>query len=108
MAFVKMKAKLGSNRMKCAVGRPAHNRGDFGTTASGALALQWGPKAAPIRFCETNPPFFDGFFDGSGYEYMGYTRNARGKSVGSFSETNPPGGVFRGVGSDIWQKMNPK
>jgi len=37
-----------------------------------------------MSFYQTNPPFFDGFFDGSAYEYIGCTRNVREKSVGSF------------------------
>ena len=48
-----------------------------------------GATPAPRNY-QTNPPFFDGFSDGSGYEYIGYTRNTRAKAVGSFWKTNPP------------------
>ena len=53
-----------------------------------------GSGASNMPFYQTNPPFFDGFFYGNGYEYVAYSGNLREKSVGSFSETNPPGGVF--------------
>jgi len=49
-----------------------------------------------MRFCETNPPFFEWIFVVSGYEYICCTRNRRRKSVGSFWKTNPPEGGFRG------------
>src|SRR5690242_18349383 len=52
-----------------------------------------------IRFCETNPPFFDGVYDGSANEYIGCGRNLRGKSVGSFSKTNPPVRLRQGYGA---------
>jgi len=55
-------------------------------------------KGAPIRFCETNPPFFEGIFDGSDYEYVCCEGNMREKSVGSFWKTNPPERVFDGFG----------
>ena len=48
-------------------------------------------------FCETNPPFFDGIFNGSSYEYIGYDGKFREKSVGSFWKTNPPERGFEGV-----------
>ena len=47
-----------------------------------------------MRFCETNPPFFERNSIVSNYEYVRCARNERWKSVGSFSKTNPPERVF--------------
>ena len=60
---------------------------------------------APIRFCETNPPFFDGIYIVNAYECMRYARNARGESVGSFWKTNPPGRVFGVVSGEKWVRF---
>ena len=54
-----------------------------------------GSGASNMPFYQTNPPFFYGLFYGNGYEYEFYNGNLRRKSVGSFSETNPPGGGFK-------------
>ena len=65
---------------------------------------------AHIRFCETNPPFFERIFGVSDYEYICCEGNMRGKSVGSFWKTNPKSGGFGGFGCHIWvrfQKANP-
>src|ERR1039457_626246 len=66
---------------------------------------------AYIRFCETNPPFFDGFLDGSACEYRGSGIKTRRKSVGSFWKTNPPEPVCGVVFTEKWvrfRKTNPK
>ncbi len=51
-------------------------------------------KDPPIRFCETNPPFWLDFIDGSSYVYACYNRKVEIFSVGSFWKTNPPGEAF--------------
>jgi hypothetical protein len=53
-----------------------------------------GKKGAPIRFCETNPPFFKDFFDVTAHAHVSYDGNVRRISVGSFWKTNPPERVF--------------
>jgi hypothetical protein len=55
-----------------------------------------------MYFYETNPPFFVRIFIVSDYEHICCTRNAREKSVGSFSKTNPPERVFRAASSGKW------
>src|ERR1019366_6478864 len=50
-----------------------------------------------VPFYQTNPPFFDGFFNATTTTYGTYSGNVRNKSVGSFWKTNPPGGCFGGV-----------
>jgi len=64
-------------------------------TSETALADQ--EKLQNMCFYQTNPPFFGGFFIANDYEDAACTGNRREKSVGSFSKTNPPGGVFRGA-----------
>ena len=49
----------------------------------------WGQFGAYIRFCETNPPFFDRFFDVTGCLHGCYVGMLRNISVGSFWKTNP-------------------
>jgi hypothetical protein len=67
-------------RRECGVGNPSHNR---------AAKARRGP---PICFCETNPPFFESFYNTTAYAHATCDGNERGISVGSFSKTNPPGG----------------
>ncbi len=50
-----------------------------------------GDKTPPICFCETNPPFFEDFFDATATAEVACDRKVRRISVGSFSKTNPPG-----------------
>ena len=54
-------------------------------------------KGAPIRFCETNPPFLRYKFLISYLLLDAYVVCRGFLQVGSFWKTNPPGGCFRGV-----------
>jgi len=50
-------------------------------------------RIPPIRFCETNPPILECFFDAIVFRRDTYDGNMRENSVGSFWKTNPiPGG----------------
>ena len=51
-----------------------------------------------MRFCETNPPFFDEISDGTFFVCDGYVGNCGTTSVGSFWKTNPKMGAKPGVG----------
>src|SRR5450432_2797044 len=70
--------------------RPYHSSCD----SHGGIAEK---KGAPIRFCETNPPFSRGFFVATATPYVACDGNAREISVGSFWKTNPPDSGFGGV-----------
>src|ERR1017187_5758704 len=46
-------------------------------------------KTPHMRFCETNPPFFDNFLDVTPRRHRSCAGNPKKKSVGSFWKTNP-------------------
>ncbi len=48
-------------------------------------------------FCETNPPFSEGFFDAIFFVRDTCRGNVPENSVGSFWKTNPPEGCKQGV-----------
>lgn len=62
-------------------------------------------KGAPIRFCETNPPFFGLIFDAMDFARGIYGEILPNKSVGSFSKTNPPVRGFGGVWGDLLTRL---
>src|ERR1039457_900325 len=72
-------------------------RWGFGATrcwaqAYSARALRRPSDGAYIRFCETNPPFFDRVFDVTVCLHGCYVGMLRDISVGSFWKTNPKTG----------------
>ena len=68
--------------------------GGRNSTGRGRCTTRGG--GAPIRFCETNPPFCDGVCDTTCLWVEFYTVCRRFLQVGSFWKTNPKSGMFWG------------
>lgn len=88
-------ARMGDHAHRARLQRKEEQSGGRIATASRSYE---GGEEPHICFYQTNPPIFVRIFYTTGRAGGVYVEIFRRISVGSFFETNPPGGVFGGVG----------